>query len=313
MMAEKMAEKKVEKMEAYEPMTFLSTDGFKISIDVTVIYEILPENAPYIVATLGKNLKDIRIKIIRPGTRSFARLEGSMLKAVDFVRGEMRKRFQEKLAMALTTDGAKSKVNILNAFVRSYAIPDELLEQIRLKEIAQKQEERIIEEQKREKEQAKLARQKALVEQQSQKIKAETAKIVAETKAQQQKEVAIVKGEQILAVAKLEREAAGEEKLRQIALGEGEARRRKLLIQADNLEELRLNIYKEVMLRFASEMGKQKWVPDMIVGGQTTPSGGSSPTGISDIMNMLSLMIANQLRIQTGKAPEGAQAVSEKE
>ena len=150
------------------------------------------------------------------------------------------------------------------------------------------------------------------MEQQSQKIKAETVKIVAETKAQQEKEVAIIKGEQRLSVANLEREAAEQEKLKQIALGEGEARRRELLIKADNLEELRLNIYKEAMLQFASEMGKQKWVPDMIVGGQTTSSGGSSSTGISDIMNMLSLMIANQLRIQTSKPPQAAQGVSEK-
>lgn len=139
-----------------------------------------------------------------------------------------------------------------NTFVKGYTIPDELLEQIRMKEIAQKQKERIIEEQRREEEQAKLARQQALVEQHSQKIRVGTAKIVAETKAQQEKEVAIIKGEQILAVAKLEREAAEEEKLKQIALGEGEARRRELLIHAANLEELRLNIYKEVMLRFAS-------------------------------------------------------------
>lgn len=144
-----------------------------------------------------------------------------------------------------------------NTFVKGYTIPDELLEQIRMKEIAQKQKERIIEEQRREEEQAKLARQQTLVEQHSQKIRAGTAKIVAETKAQQEKEVAIIKGEQILAVAKLEREAAEEEKLKQIALGEGEARRRELLIHADNLEELRLNIYKEVMLRFASEMGSR--------------------------------------------------------
>ena len=113
--------------------------------------------------------------------------------------------------------------------------------------------------------------------------------------------MAIIKGQEMLAVAKLEREAAEEEKLRQIALGEGEARRRELLIQADNLEELRLNIYRDVMLKFASEMGKQKWVPDMIVGSQSPSTNGSLSSGISDIMNMMSLMIANQLQIQTEK------------
>ena len=70
---------------------------------------------------------------------------------------------------------------------------------------------------------------------------------------------------------------------------------------ADNLEELRLNIYKEIMVRFASEIGKQKWVPDMIIGGG---SGGNLSNSISDILNMLSLMVANQLRLQTRQSQQ---------
>ena len=293
-----------------DQIDFLSNDGFKISIDVTILYEIQPEDAPYVVATVGKNLDDIRTKIIRPGSRSFARLEGSMLKAVDFVKGDTRKNFQDKFAQALQVEGAKARVTIANTFVRDYTIPQELLQPIQLKEIAEKQREQIIEEQKREEEKAKLARQEALVRQESQKINAETGKIVAETKAEEQKRVAIIKGEQFLEVAKLEREAAEQEKLKQIALGEGEAKRRQLLIQADNLEELRLNIYKEVMTRFASEIGKQKWVPDMVIGGQ---AGGVSnmSSAISDVLNMLSLMVANQLNVQTSASRELTQPVEQ--
>lgn len=287
-----------------DEITFLSNDGFQISIDVTVLYEIQPENAPYVVATLGKELEDVKSKIIRPGSRSFARLEGSMLKAVNFVSGGTRKSFQDKLAQSLYEEGARARINIVNTFVRNYTIPEELLEPIRLKEIAEKQKEQIIEEQKREEEQAQLARQTALVEQQSQKINAETAKIVAGTKAQQEKEVAIIKGEQVLAVAKLEKEAAEQEKLKLIALGEGEARRRELLIQADNLEELRLNIYKDVMTQFASEIGKQKWVPDMVVGGQAS-SGGNLASSVTDILNMLNLMVAKQLHLQQENPGQG--------
>lgn len=295
------------------PITFLSNDGFEISIDVTVVYEILPVNAPYVIATFGKNMEDIRKKIIHPGARSFARLEGSMLKAVEFVGGKTRKDFQLKLEQMLQADGAKAKINILNVYVRSYTIPDELLEQIRLREIAQKQKQRIIEEQKREEEQAKLAKQEALVERQGQTIQAETEKIVAETRAQQEKKVAILKGEETLAVAKLEREAAEQEKLKHIAWGEGEARRRELLIQADNLEEFRLNIYKEVMLQFASEIGKQKWVPDMVVGGQTNPSESSFVNAISNIVNMFDLMIANKLHIQKSSPAEDIQILNAEE
>ena len=98
--------------------------------------------------------------------------------------------------------------------------------------------------------------------------------------------------------------------MKQIALGEGEAKRRQLLIQADNLEELRLNIYKEVMTRFASEIGKQKWVPDMVIGGQ---AGGVSnmSSAISDVLNMLSLMVANQLNVQTSASRELTQPVEQ--
>ena len=294
-----------------DQIDFLSNDGFKINIDVTVLYEIQPENAPYVVATVGKNMEDIKTKIIRPGSRSFARLEGSMLKAVDFVKGETRKSFQDKFALALQAEGAKARITIDNTFVRDYTIPEELLQPIQIKEIAEKQREQIIEEQRREEEKAKLARQQALVEQQSQKIRAETGKIVAETKAEEEKRVAIIKGEQFLEVAKLEREAAEQEKLKQIALGEGEAKRRQLLIQADNLEELRLNIYKEVMTRFASEIGKQKWVPDMVIGGQAAAGGTNISSAISDVLNMLSLMVANQLKVQTTAPTELTQPIEQ--
>ncbi|MBD3307569.1 hypothetical protein GF339_14130, partial [candidate division KSB3 bacterium] len=297
-----------------DEITFLSNDGFRISIDVTVLYEVQPEKAPKVVATLGKNLDDIKTKIIRPGSRSFARLEGSMLQAVEFVNGETRKVFQEKLADSLQQEGARAQINVVNTFVRNYTIPEELLEPIRFKEIAEKQKEQYVEEQKREEQQAQLARQKALVEQQSQKIKAETDKIVAETKAEEQKRVAIIRGEQMLEVARLEKQAAEEEKQKQIALGEGEARRRELLIQADNLEELRLNIYKEVMTRFASEIGKQKWVPDVIIGGGGTAAGGDVSGSLTNILNMLSLMVTNQLDLQRGQSQiVSPQPVSEPE
>ncbi len=293
-----------------DEITFLSNDGFPISIDVTIIYEIKPKNAPYVVATLGKEIGDARTKIIRPGSRSFARLEGSMLKAVEFVTGETRKNFQEKLAKSLFEEGAKAQITIINTFVRSYTIPEDLLQPIRLKEIAEKQKQQIIEEQKREEEQAKLARQKALVEQESRRINAETTKIVAETKAQQEKAVAIIKGQQILEVANLERQAAEQEKLRQIALGEGEATRRELLIRADNLEELRLNIYREVMTQFAKEIGKQKWVPDMVIGGASPASGGRLTESVSNLIYMFQLIAARQLGLYSELPPSGPAAPS---
>ncbi len=112
-----------------DAITFLSNDGFRISLDATVRYNIQPENAPYVVATLGKNLDDIKTKIIRPGSRSFARLEGSMLKAVDFVSNDTRKNFQYKLATSLHAEGVRAKITIINIVLSNYTLPEEVKKQ----------------------------------------------------------------------------------------------------------------------------------------------------------------------------------------
>ncbi len=111
-------------------LAFLSGDGFRISIDATVRYRIQPENAPYVVATLGRNvIEDIQTKIIRPGTRSFARLEGSMLKAIEFASDGTRKTFQDSLAAFLQDDGDWAKITIINVRLSNFTIPEEAKKQ----------------------------------------------------------------------------------------------------------------------------------------------------------------------------------------
>ncbi|MCP4410024.1 MAG: hypothetical protein GY807_20225, partial [Gammaproteobacteria bacterium] len=113
-----------------DAITFLSNDGFQISLDATARYQIQPENAPYMVATLGRNvMDDIRTKIIRPGIRSFARLEGSMLKAVEFAGDGTRKTFQDRLATALHAEGARAKITIITVVLSNYTLPEEVKKQ----------------------------------------------------------------------------------------------------------------------------------------------------------------------------------------
>jgi regulator of protease activity HflC (stomatin/prohibitin superfamily) len=111
-------------------LAFLSNDGFRISIDATVRYKIQPENAPYMVATLGRNvMDDIRTKIIRPGIRSFVRLEGSMRKATEFISDGTRMTFQDSLAAALQAEGARAKITIINVVLSNYTLPEEVTKQ----------------------------------------------------------------------------------------------------------------------------------------------------------------------------------------
>jgi regulator of protease activity HflC (stomatin/prohibitin superfamily) len=110
-----------------EAIQFLSRDGIPIRVEVSVLFSIQPENAPYVVATLGKNLDDVKTKIIRPGSRAFVRIEGSMLNAEEFLNKEMRKMFQDKLMESLRAEGARAKVTIANVFVRNYTLPEDFL------------------------------------------------------------------------------------------------------------------------------------------------------------------------------------------
>ena len=142
----------------------------------------------------------------------------------------------------------------------------------------------------------------------------EVEKVRAVVIADREKEVAIVKAEKLVEVAKqeklqalvvadrrvevaakakLEAEqkklAANEYKLEQIARGEGDGAYKRLVMQADGALEQKLHTYETVMERFAIEFGKQKWVPEVQMGG--TGDGAANEAG-----NLISLLTATTLK-----------------
>lgn len=110
----------------------------------------------------------------------------------------------------------------------------------------------------------------------------ETIKAKEVTKATQEKDIAALD----LETAKLQRDAT-------ITRAEGEAKSKKLVMEADGALEKKLAAYVEVSKAFASEIGKQRWVPNVVMGGA---SGGSSSPGM-DIMNMLAVKAAQDLAL----------------
>jgi len=101
------------------------------------------------------------------------------------------------------------------------------------------------------------------------KYEKEQEKIKAVVEAQQQKEVAELGAEKELAVAKLMKLAAREEKERQILLGQGESERKKLVMKADGALAQKLEAWKEVNRYYATAMKEYKgqWVPNVVMGG----------------------------------------------
>lgn len=123
----------------------------------------------------------------------------------------------------------------------------------------------------------------------------EQEKIKAVVAAEQQKEVAILAAEANKATAELERDAAAFYKEEQILRGEGEGERRRLVMAADGALDRKLQTYEIVMSRFATEFGKQKWVPEVSFGAQT--EGGTAAT---DLIQLLKVQALKDLGLNIG-------------
>jgi regulator of protease activity HflC (stomatin/prohibitin superfamily) len=265
-----------------DSIQFLSDDGFEITIDLTVLYQVDPENAPYVVATVGRSVDDVRDKIIRPSARSFARIIGSMNVGEEFVHGSTREAFQNNLHTALEAKCLDSRVKINQAFIRHFEVPIELRDPITKKVIASKLEEQYTQEQKTQMANAELARQTELVVFQAKKVKAETSKMEAKIRAEQQRDV-----EETL-VAKKKFEALGDaEKIKIDAdaklysakkEAEGilvqktaEAEGQKKMVNAWSGDGARYIVAKEL----ASRLANAKIIPlELFFGGSSGTSGG---------------------------------------
>lgn len=108
------------------------------------------------------------------------------------------------------------------------------------------------------------------------------------TKAKQAREVA----EQDLETARLQRDA-------EITRAEGSSKAKKLVMEADGALERKLAAYVEVNKAYAIEIGKQRWVPDVVMGGDAKTAGPGM-----DIMQMLAVRTAQDLALDprpTGK------------
>lgn len=122
--------------------------------------------------------------------------------------------------------------------------------------------------------------------------------------AQQAKEVATIAGEQKVKVAeqsKLEAEqlklAAGEYKQEQTLRGEGDAAYKKAVIDADGALQQKLDAYKYVAEVYAREFGRQKWVPEIVLGGAPN---GQPVNEASNLINLLTTKTAKDLSLDLG-------------
>ncbi len=161
---------------------FPSRDGFEISLDMTVEFELLPDSIAWVYRSYG-DLPAAVDKVIMPQILSISRLKGSGYGARDFIVGEGREKFQNDLTEALAKTLAEKRIIIHNALIRHVNVPMQILEPIQQASIAQEQDLTNKERQNTAKKMAELNTGISLIEQRSQQVAQETEKIKAEVKA----------------------------------------------------------------------------------------------------------------------------------
>lgn len=156
------------------PIAFTSRNGFDISVDCTVEWEIMPEDMPRLLAEYESRAR-IEDTVIDLQTHAIGRDRGSDYGIQDLLEGTRRQKYQEDFTADLVAACKAKNVKIHSAFIRNINFPPEYLKTIR---------ERQISTQKTETSKAKQATAQTLiqVEEAKQNIEQEVKKVDAETK-----------------------------------------------------------------------------------------------------------------------------------
>jgi hypothetical protein len=131
--------------------------------------------------------------------------------------------------------------------------------------------------------QAREAEQKAITVAKQGEAAAATAKWEQEViKAKE-----VTSAEQRKEVARLDADAAEFRKLANIRDGEGEARKRELIMSADGALALKLATYEKVNQMYATAIGAYtgNWVPSVVWGGGSSATAGSGAMGLVDLVS----------------------------
>lgn len=135
-------------------------------------------------------------------------------------------------------------------------------------------------------------------------INADRERQVQMTNASRDKEVADTQATQRLSVAELDRKSAEQKKAELTFLGEGEAARKKLVLDADGALEQKLSTYERVAEKWANALKGSELVPRIVFGGGAQ-QGGSNP--VIDLVTMLNAKAAQDLSLNLGvmNQPQG--------
>jgi regulator of protease activity HflC (stomatin/prohibitin superfamily) len=138
------------------------------------------------------------------------------------------------------------------------------------------------------------------------KYEKETEKIKAVVKAEEEKAVAVTKAEQNKATAELQKDAAGFTKQEQILLGQGEATRKQLVMEADGALAAKVEAFKYGIDAVAKAWANRAVPAYYVEMGGNNSSGSASDTSSLQFMNMLNTQMAKNLGLDLSIKPKTA-------
>lgn len=97
----------------------LTADGLEVTIDLSVLYRVIPEEAPRLIREIGVNYED---KIVRPITRTRIRDNAVYYDAVSLYSTK-RDEFQDRIFKSIDLDFKKRGLFLENLLVRNITLP----------------------------------------------------------------------------------------------------------------------------------------------------------------------------------------------
>jgi len=97
----------------------LSADGLEVTIDLSVLYRVVPNETPKLLSETGENYED---KIVRPITRTRIRDNAVYYDAVALFSGK-RDEFQQRIFKTIEGDFSKRGLLLENLLVRNITLP----------------------------------------------------------------------------------------------------------------------------------------------------------------------------------------------
>jgi regulator of protease activity HflC (stomatin/prohibitin superfamily) len=211
-----------------EALKFPSTDGFEITVLVTVEWSIDPLRAAEVFVRIGELSarpadNEVLQKVLIPAVRGFGRIVGSKYSAPNYISGESRLIFQNALFEKLKDFCEPRGMLVKSVLINDIEPPQAIAAPIRDREIAREELARNRHQLTQAQAEQRLAREEELVKQQQEKVRAETTRLQKVIAAKNRQEVALIEQEKLLTVARTDLEAAQKEAQAITARGQADA------------------------------------------------------------------------------------------